>query len=154
MIVKKESPVKERNDIKKSFKHPELMKELPPQDNKEVESKLNLILNTLNSRDNKVIEEIKKLREELKERENEAKQRHESLKKTITKVEKVISESNPVSLIEIIKKIQAEVESKSDLLQIFKEDLDETCDKYYELYKKLKDIKYDMEDIVYGKNKK
>jgi hypothetical protein len=26
-------------------------------------------------------------------------------------------------------------------------------EKYYELYKKLKDIKYDMEDMVYGDKK-
>lgn len=149
---KNKSPIKEKNDIKKSLKHPELMKELSSNyDNKEIESKLTLIINTLNSKDNKVIDEIKKLREELKLRDEEAKQRHENLKKTINKFEKLMSDSNPVSIIEIIKRIQAEIESKDELLQIFKDDLEETCDKYYELYKKLKDIKYDMEDMVYGK---
>ena len=120
---------------------------------KEIESKLSLILNTLNSKDNKVLEEIKKLREELKQREEEAQKRDENIRKMISKLEKVIGENNPSSIIEIIKRIQAEVECKDDLLQIFKEDLEETCDKYYELYKKLKDVKYDMEEMVYGKEK-
>jgi hypothetical protein len=120
---------------------------------KEIESKLSLILNTLNSKDNKVLDEIKKLREELKQREEEAQKRDENIRKMISKLEKVIGENNPSSIIEIIKRIQAEVESKDELLQIFKEDLEETCDKYYELYKKLKDVKYDMEEMVYGKEK-
>jgi chromosome segregation ATPase len=105
------------------------------------------ILSALNSKDNKVLEEIKKLRDELKDRD-------EALRKTITKLEKTLTDCNPSSIIEIIKRIQAEVETKDDLLQIFKEDLEETLDKYYELYKKLKDVKYDMEDMVYGKDKK
>jgi len=120
---------------------------------KEIESKLSLILNILNSKDNKVLDEIKKLREELKQRDDEAQKRDETLRKNITKLEKVITENNPSSIIETIKRIQAEVETKDDLLQIFKEDLEETLEKYYELYKKLKDIKYDMEDMVYGDKK-
>ena len=158
---------------------------IPPSiNNKEIEAKLSLILNALSSKDNKtveeikklkeemktrdeetkqqndiknkenrVIEEIRKLREELKARDEEAKTRNETVIKSIGKLEKVIDECNPSAMVEIIKKIQAEVESKEELLQIFKEDLEETCDKYYELYKKLKDVKYDMEEMVYNKKK-
>ena len=152
------SPPKEEPRIaeptpRKSLKHPELMSEIndvKKQDTKEIVS---TILNALNSKDNKVIEEIKKLRDELKIRDDEAQKRDETLRKTINKLEKTLNNCNPSSIIEIIKKIQAEVETKDDLLQIFKEDLEETLDKYYELYKKLKDIKYDMEDMVYGKEK-
>jgi hypothetical protein len=189
-----QEPIKEP-EPKKSLKHPELMTSLvhepkqeitkpqlnPPSiNNKEIEAKLSLILNTLSSKDNKtveeikrlkeelnmrdeeykqrddlknkgIIEEIKKLREELKARDEEAKNRNETIIKSIGKLEKVIDECNPSAMVEIIKKIQAEVESKEELLQIFKEDLDETCEKYYELYKKLKDVKYDMEEMVYKK---
>ena len=173
----KPEPVKEVEipipEPKKSLKHPELMSSLinepkqeiskpqlnPPSiNNKEVEAKLSFILNTLSSKDNKtieeikrlkeeikmrdeenkqrddlknkgVIEEIKKLREELKARDEEAKNRNETIIKSIGKLEKVIDECNPSAMVEIIKKIQAEVESKEELLQIFKEDLDETCEK-------------------------
>ena len=180
------------SEPKKSLKHPELMNDLKPQlsppsiNNREIEAKLSLILNTLSSKDNKTVEEIKKLkeeiktrdeeakqreevlaknkenriieenkklREELKVREEEAKHRNESIVKSISNLEKIINECNPSAMVEIIKKIQAEVESKEELLQIFKEDLDETCDKYYDLYKKLKEVKYDMEEMVYTKKK-
>jgi hypothetical protein len=149
-LTPKEEPRKEepRNtEPRKSLKHPELMSEINNV-KKEVDTKeiVSSILTALNSKDNKVLEEIKKLRDELKDRD-------EALRKTITKLEKTLNDCNPLSIIEIIKKIQAEVETKDDLLQIFKEDLEETLDKYYELYKKLKDVKYDMEDMVYGDKK-
>jgi hypothetical protein len=156
-------PVKSKFSIKPNlFKKQPTPKEVTPrlkevikenENTKEIESKLSLILNTLNSKDNKVLDEIKKLREELKQREEEAQKRDETLRKNINKLEKVITENNPSSIVETIKRIQAEVETKDDLLQIFKEDLEETLEKYYELYKKLKDIKYDMEDMVYGDKK-
>jgi len=134
---------------RKSLKHPELMSEVNDVKKQEVDTKeiVSSILSALNTKDNKVLEEIKKLRDELKDRDD-------ALRKTITKLEKTLTDCNPLSIIEIIKRIQAEVETKDDLLQIFKEDLEETLDKYYELYKKLKDVKYDMEDMVYGKDKK
>lgn len=151
----KERTPKEQHHItpepapRKSLKHPELMSEVNDVKKQEVDTKeiVSSILSALNSKDNKVLEEIKKLRDELKDRDD-------SLRKTITKLEKTLTDCNPLSIIEIIKRIQAEVETKDDLLQIFKEDLEETLDKYYELYKKLKDVKYDMEDMVYGKDKK
>jgi hypothetical protein len=150
--VKSKFSIKQNLFKKQAQEEPkEVIKE--NENTKEIESKLSLILNTLNSKDNKVLDEIKKLREELKQRDDEAQKRDETLRKNITKLEKVITENNPSSIIETIKRIQAEVETKDDLLQIFKEDLEETLEKYYELYKKLKDIKYDMEDMVYGDKK-
>ncbi len=160
LFKKKElSPAKENREItpRKSLKHPELMSEINDIKKQEInidtKEIVSSILNALNSKDNKVIEEIKKLRDELKNRDEEAQKRDETLRKSISKLEKTLNDCNPSSTIEIIKRIQAEVETKDDLLQIFKEDLEETLDKYYELYKKLKDIKYDMEDMVYGKDK-
>jgi len=50
--------------------------------------------------------------------------------------------------VETSKKILAEIDSKNETLEIFKEDIEETCDKYYEIYKKFKSIKEDMEDMV------
>ncbi len=141
------TPLNTESTPRKSLKHPELMSEINDI-KKEVDTKeiISSILTALNSKDNKVLEEIKKMRDELKDRD-------ESLRKTISKLEKTLNDCNPLTIIEIIKRIQAEIESKDDLLQIFKDDLEETLDKYYDLYKKLKDIKYDMEDMVYGDKK-
>lgn len=55
--------------------------------------------------------------------------------------------------VEISKKLLAEIDSKNETLEIIKEDIDETCDKYYEIYKKFKIIKEDMEDMVRSKRK-
>jgi len=51
----------------------------------------------------------------------------------------------------ITKKMLAEVESKNDLLDIFRENMEEIVENHYDLYKKFKYIKDDMEDMVYDK---
>ncbi len=68
----------------------------------------------------------------------------------ITKIEDVFG-STIENNVEISKKLLAEIDSKNETLEILKEDIDETCDKYYEVYKKFKVIKEDMEDMVHGR---
>jgi single-stranded DNA-specific DHH superfamily exonuclease len=51
----------------------------------------------------------------------------------------------------ITRKMLAEVESKNDLLDIFRENMEDIVDKHYDLYKKFKYVKEDMEDMVYDK---
>ena len=52
----------------------------------------------------------------------------------------------------ITRKMLAEVESKSELLDIFRENMEDIVDKHYDLYKKFKYVKEDIEDMVYDKS--
>jgi hypothetical protein len=89
---------------------------------------------------------------EKKDKEIEKRMKDINVDKIIGKIEDMFSttiENN----IEVSKKMLAEIDSKNETLEILKEDIDETCDKYYEIYKKFKNIKEDMEDMFRSRRK-
>jgi methyl-accepting chemotaxis protein len=89
---------------------------------------------------------------EKKDKEIEKRMKDINVDKIIGKIEDMFSttiENN----IEVSKKMLAEIDSKNETLEILKEDIDETCDKYYEIYKKFKNITEDMEDMFRSRRK-
>jgi len=71
---------------------------------------------------------------------------------TVNDIERVIDDKLD-DMFHLTKKMLAEVESKNELLDIFRDNMDDIVDKHYDLYKKFKYIKEDMEDMVYPKKK-
>ena len=81
-----------------------------------------------------------------------------SNEKRIKSIEKVgikdierIMDDKLDDMFSITRKMLAEVESKSELLDIFRENMEDIVDKHYDLYKKFKYVKEDIEDMVYDK---
>jgi hypothetical protein len=70
----------------------------------------------------------------------------------IKDIERVMDEKLD-DMFSITRKMLAEVESKSELLDIFRENMDDIIDKHYDLYKKFKYVKEDIEDMVYSKKR-
>jgi hypothetical protein len=68
----------------------------------------------------------------------------------INDIERVIDDKLD-DMFHITRKMLAEVESKSELLDIFRENMEDIIDKHYDLYKKFKYVKEDIEDMVYDK---
>jgi uncharacterized coiled-coil protein SlyX len=71
---------------------------------------------------------------------------------TVNDIERVIDDKLD-DMFHLTKKMLAEVESKNELLDIFRDNMDDIVDKHYDLYKKFKFIKEDMEDMVYPRKK-
>lgn len=71
---------------------------------------------------------------------------------SVKDVEKVI-DNKLDDMFTITSKMLAEVESKSELLDIFRENMEDIVDKHYDLYKKFKYVKEDIEDMVYDKRR-
>ena len=71
----------------------------------------------------------------------------------IKDIERVIDDKLD-DMFSITRKMLAEVESKSELLDIFRENMEDIVDKHYDLYKKFKYVKEDIEDMVYDKGSK
>jgi hypothetical protein len=68
----------------------------------------------------------------------------------INDIERVIDDKLD-DMFSITRKMLAEAESKSELLDIFRENMEDIVDKHYDLYKKFKYVKEDIEDMVYDK---
>lgn len=68
----------------------------------------------------------------------------------IKDIERVIDDKLD-DMFSVTRKMLAEVESKSELLDIFRENMEDIVDKHYDLYKKFKYVKEDIEDMVYDK---
>ena len=109
----------------------------------------------------KVVDSVKKLEERVSQLISDNDKKNKELEKhiknanntVIDKIEEMFG-STIENNVESSKKILAEIDSKNETLEIFKEDIEETCDKYYEIYKKFKSIKEDMEDMVRGSRRK
>lgn len=109
----------------------------------------------------KVVDSVKKLEERVSQLISDNDKKNKELEKyikssnntVVDKIEEMFG-STIENNIESSKKILAEIDSKNETLEIFKEDIEETCDKYYEIYKKFKSIKEDMEDMVRGSRRK
>ena len=67
----------------------------------------------------------------------------------ISKVHSLLEECNPVVIIETIKRLQAMIEVKQENVEIIKEQFDELYENYYSVYKKIKYVKEDLEDMVH-----
>jgi len=110
----------------------------------------NKMMKTFETKMNYIIENIGKLEggndKKLKSIENKLERGTISIKD----VERVI-DTKLDDMFTITTKMLAEVESKSELLDIFRENMEDIIEKHYGLYKKFKYIKEDMEDMVYDK---
>ena len=67
----------------------------------------------------------------------------------ISKVHSLLEECNPVVIIETIKRLQAMIEVKQENVEIIKEQFDELYENYYSVYKKIKYVKEDLEDMIH-----
>ncbi len=110
----------------------------------------NKMMKTFETKMNTIIENIGKIEgvneKKLKSIENKLERGTISVKD----VERVI-DTKLDDMFTITTKMLAEVESKSELLDIFRENMEDIIEKHYGLYKKFKYIKEDMEDMVYNK---
>jgi hypothetical protein len=112
-----------------------------------LETKVMSSVSKLETKMNSMLDIIGKLEES-----NE--KRMKSIEKVgIKDIERVIDEKLH-DMFYITKKMIAEVDSKNELLDIFRENMEDIVDKHYELYKKFKYVKEDIEDMVYDKGSK
>lgn len=114
-----------------------------------LETKVMSSVNKLETKMNFMLDIIGKL-----EASNEKKMKLiEREKVGITDIERVIDDKLD-DMFSITRKMLAEVESKSELLDIFRENMEDIIDKHYDLYKRFKYVKEDIEDMVYDKSSK
>ena len=112
-----------------------------------LETKVMSSVNKLETKINSMLDLIGKL-----DASNE--KRMKSIEKVgIKDIERVIDDKLD-DMFSITRKMLAEVESKSELLDIFRENMEDIIDKHYDLYKKFKYVKEDIEDMVYDKGSK
>ncbi len=111
-----------------------------------LENKVMSSVNKLETKMNSMLDIIAKL-----EAGNEKRMKSiEREKIGIKDIENVIDDKLD-DMFSITRKMLAEVESKSELLDIFRENMEDIIDKHYDLYKKFKYVKEDIEDMVYDK---
>lgn len=114
-----------------------------------LETKVMSSVNKLETKMNSMLDIIAKL-----EASNEKRMKSiEREKIGITDIERVIDDKLD-DMFSITRKMLAEVESKNELLDIFRENMEDIIDKHYDLYKRFKYVKEDIEDMVYDKGSK
>ncbi len=110
----------------------------------------NKMMKSLETKMNSILENLGKIEgvndKKMKSIENKLERGTISIKD----IERVI-DSKLDDMFTITTKMLAEVESKSELLDIFRENMEDIIEKHHGLYKKFKYIKEDMEDMVYDK---
>ncbi len=93
----------------------------------------------------------KEKKEEEKEEKNERLDKLEKevgdIKSMLTRIEKILVKKDD-EVMEFITKIRLDMESKNETLEILREEFDNMADNYYDIYKKFKYIKEDMEEMV------
>jgi hypothetical protein len=90
-------------------------------------------------------EEVKK--EEKNERLDKLEKEVGDIKSMLTRIEKILVKKDD-EVMEFITKIRLDMESKNETLEILREEFDNMADNYYDIYKKFKYIKEDMEEMV------
>jgi hypothetical protein len=105
-------------------------------------------LNKMEAKNNSMMEMMSKMTEVITMLEGEKRENEKIIKSLENKLERDDKIDNMFSS---TRKILAEVESNRDLLDIFRENMEDIIDKHYDLYKKFKYVKEDMEDMVYDK---
>ncbi len=131
-----------------------------PEDNKDLKEISKVIEDKFIHLENKVMSSVNKLETKMNsmldiiaklEAGNEKRMKSiEREKIGIKDIENVIDDKLD-DMFSITRKMLAEVESKSELLDIFRENMEDIIEKHYDLYKKFKYVKEDIEDMVYDK---
>jgi hypothetical protein len=122
--------------------------------NKNIEKKITSSIISLENKVNSLLDVIGKVNNSISSLEKRMKSIEPSKDVERYKVEKDVERIMDEKLHEmfyITRKMLAEVESKNDLLDIFRENMEDIIENHYDLYKKFKYIKDDMEDMVYDK---
>lgn len=114
------------------------------------ETKFMKTVNNLDVKMNSILEIIGKL-EDINEKKMKSIE-NKLERGNIKDIERVIDEKLD-DMFSITRKMLVEVESKSELLDIFRENMEDIVDKHYDLYKKFKYVKEDIEDMVYNKRR-
>ncbi len=117
--------------------------------NKNIEKKITSSITSLENKVNSLLDVIGKVNNSISALEKRMKSIEPS--KDIEKDIERIMDDKLHEMFYITKKMLAEVESKNDLLDIFRENMEDIVENHYDLYKKFKYIKDDMEDMVYDK---
>jgi predicted RNase H-like nuclease (RuvC/YqgF family) len=117
--------------------------------NKNIEKKITLSITSLENKVNSLLDVIGKVNNSISALEKRMKSIEPP--KDVEKDIERIMDNKLHEMFYITKKMLAEVESKNDLLDIFRENMEDIVENHYDLYKKFKYIKDDMEDMVYDK---
>ncbi len=117
--------------------------------NKNIEKKITSSITSLENKVNSLLDVIGKVNNSISSLEKRMKSIE--LSKDVEKDIERIMDEKLHEMFYITKKMLAEVESKNDLLDIFRENMEDIVENHYDLYKKFKYIKDDMEDMVYDK---
>lgn len=112
-----------------------------------LETKVMSSVNKLETKINYMLDIIGKL-----EASNEKKMKSIERLGSIKDIERVMDDKLD-DMFSITRKMLAEVESKNELLDIFRENMEDIVEKHYDLYKKFKYVKEDIEDMVYSKKR-
>ena len=117
--------------------------------NKNIEKKITSSITSLENKVNSLLDVIGKVNNSISALEKRMKS-IEPPKEVEKDIERIMDDKLH-EMFYITKKMLAEVESKNDLLDIFRENMEDIVENHYDLYKKFKYIKDDMEDMVYDK---
>jgi hypothetical protein len=117
--------------------------------NKNIEKKITSSITSLENKVNSLLDVIGKVNNSISALEKRMKSM-EPPKEVEKDIERIMDDKLH-EMFYITKKMLAEVESKNDLLDIFRENMEDIVENHYDLYKKFKYIKDDMEDMVYDK---
>lgn len=117
--------------------------------NKNIEKKITSSITSLENKVNSLLDVIGKVNNSISSLEKRMKS-IEPPKGVEKDIERIMDDKLH-EMFYITKKMLAEVESKNDLLDIFRENMEDIIENHYDLYKKFKYIKEDMEDMVYDK---
>lgn len=105
----------------------------------------NKVMRTIETKMNTILEAVGNFDKKMKSIENKLEKGP-----SVKDIERVIDDKLD-DMFSMTTKLLADVETKSDLLDIFRENMEDIIEKHYQLYKKFKYIKEDMEDLVYDK---
>jgi len=118
--------------------------------NKNIEKKINSSIFSLETKINSLIDVMGKVTVSISSLEKRMKSIEASVDIDIER----IMDDKLDDMFSITRKMLAEVESKSELLDIFRENMEDIVDKHYDLYKKFKYVKEDIEDMVYASRRR
>jgi hypothetical protein len=125
-VKEKVIPVKK---IIKPFRQ-EVRQESPRENNKHLETKIDTLLDKFSNLEKDLDSKFKNVNSQ------------------ITKLHSLLEDCNPRVIIETIKRLQAMIEVKQENVEFIKEQFEELLENYYSIYKKIKYVKEDLEDMI------
>jgi len=125
-VKEKVIPVKK---IIKPFRQ-EVRQESPRENNKHLETKIDTLLDKFSNL------------------EKDLESKFKNVNSQITKLHSLLEDCNPRVIIETIKRLQAMIEVKQENVEFIKEQFEELLENYYSIYKKIKYVKEDLEDMI------